>query len=281
MTESLDTLAGALRAHDHDRYLTTLFAPAERREGLLALYAFNLEIAKTAELVTETMIGRIRLQWWYDGLEEIYAGRGRAHYVLSPLARLVGKTGLPQAPFQRLIAAREFDLERQPPSSMMELGSYLDGTSSALVELALATLGEEGDQARHIATHVGQAYGLIGLVRAIPSHAAQGRLYLPEEVMAEVGLDRHRVFALEPSPALSQAAERLCGLAAQSLEELRASTGLRTGKAALPALLPAVLAGRYLRDLRKAGFDPFHPSLRQPRPGRLLALIWAYLKGRV
>ena len=58
MSESLNVLAREIRDHDHDRYLTALFAPADRREGLMALYAFNLEVAKTAELVTETMIGR-------------------------------------------------------------------------------------------------------------------------------------------------------------------------------------------------------------------------------
>lgn len=281
MSESLNVLAREIRDHDHDRYLTALFAPADRREGLMALYAFNLEVAKTAELVTETMIGRIRLQWWYESLEEVYAGHPREHYVLTPLARLIARTGLRQALFQRIIDAREFDLEREPPRKLKELQNYVDGTSGALVELALAALGEESGQARQMATRVGQAYGLIGLVRAIPSHAAQRRLYLPEEIMAEVGLDQGQVFALEPSPVLSRAAERLCDLAARRLEEARASTGPPIAKTARAALLPAVLAARYLRDLREAGYDPYHPRLRQPRPGRLAALTWAYLKGRI
>ncbi len=281
MSESLNALAREIRDHDHDRYLTALFAPADRREGLLALYAFNLEVARTAELVSESMIGRIRLQWWYDSLEELYAGHPRAHYVLTPLARLIARTGLRQALFQRIIDAREFDLEREPPRRLKDLQSYLDGTSSALVELALAALGDESDHAQELAAHVGQAYGLIGLVRAIPSHAAQRRLYLPVEIMADVGLDQGQVFALEPSLALSRAAERLCDLAARRLEDARASAEPPIGKEARAALLPAVLAARYLRDLRKAGYDPYHPSLRQPRPGRLAALTWAYLRGRI
>ena len=36
--EDWQTLAQSLRRHDRDRYLTTLFAPAERRGALTALY---------------------------------------------------------------------------------------------------------------------------------------------------------------------------------------------------------------------------------------------------
>ena len=57
-----------VRKYDKDRFLTALFAPADRREALFALYAFNLEIAKTREVVTEPVLGQIRLQWWYDAI---------------------------------------------------------------------------------------------------------------------------------------------------------------------------------------------------------------------
>ena len=68
-------MAGLVRQHDRDRFLTTLFAPDDRREDLLALYAFNHEVAKTREVVSEPTLGRIRLQWWRDNLEAIYAGQ--------------------------------------------------------------------------------------------------------------------------------------------------------------------------------------------------------------
>jgi phytoene synthase len=200
---------------------------------------------------------------------------------LTSLARLVEAAGLPRAHFERIIDARELDLERREPRSMAELEAYIDGTSSALVELALAALGEESGQAARMARPVGLAYGLVGLVRAVPSHAAQKRLYIPEDVIAEVGLERRRLFELKASPPLRAAAGRLGARAAQCLQEAQALQERPTAKSGLAALLPGVLAARHLRDLRKAGYDPFHPNLRQPRPGRLAALLWAYLRGRI
>ncbi|HEY4547783.1 MAG TPA: squalene/phytoene synthase family protein, partial [Pedomonas sp.] len=78
----LSPTAETVRRHDRERYLTALFAPADRREALFALYAFNYEVAKTREAVTEKTLGRIRLEWWRETIDGIYAGATpRAHYV--------------------------------------------------------------------------------------------------------------------------------------------------------------------------------------------------------
>jgi phytoene synthase len=60
----LSAVAELVRRHDRDRYMTALFAPAARREALFALYAFNYEIARVREAVTQPTLGQIRLQWW-------------------------------------------------------------------------------------------------------------------------------------------------------------------------------------------------------------------------
>ena len=51
--------AQQLRRLDHDRYLTTLFAPGGARERLIALYAFNTEVARVGETVSEPLIGQM------------------------------------------------------------------------------------------------------------------------------------------------------------------------------------------------------------------------------
>ena len=58
-----------MRKHDPDRYFSALFAPADRRPFLFALYAFNHELAHVGESVREPMIGEIRLQWWRETLD--------------------------------------------------------------------------------------------------------------------------------------------------------------------------------------------------------------------
>src|SRR5580698_1565700 len=107
----LSPVAALVRHHDRDRFQTALFAPADRREALFALYAFNYEIARIREAVREEMLGRIRLQWWREIIEVAYAGRPpRRHDTVEVLAETINRYDLTQAHFERLIDAREADL---------------------------------------------------------------------------------------------------------------------------------------------------------------------------
>ncbi|MGQ0675605.1 MAG: phytoene/squalene synthase family protein, partial [Rhodospirillales bacterium] len=115
MGAELSYCGGEVRRHDPDRFLCALFAPAERREDLLALAAFNLELARVRELVSEPMLGRIRLQWWREALGEIYSGMPRRHAVIQPLHETIKRRGLDRALLDRMIDARESDMDGKPP----------------------------------------------------------------------------------------------------------------------------------------------------------------------
>src|SRR5215831_21043396 len=80
-TDRLSTAAELVRRHDPDRFFTALFAPPDRRETLLLLYAVNHELARAREATREPMIALMRLQWW----REIAEGARRRHEVAGPL----------------------------------------------------------------------------------------------------------------------------------------------------------------------------------------------------
>ncbi len=273
----LSPVADLLRRHDRDRYLTALFAPAERRDALMALYAFNHEVAKTRETVTEPMLGRIRLQWWREGLAAAYgSGPVRQHEVMVPLADAIRRFGLTRDELERLIDARELDLEAEPPATVAALEAYCADSSGRLQALALEILGVRDAEAMAAAREVGTAYALTGLLRAIPFHARARRLYIPSDVSHETGLDVAALFELKPTAGLAAAARSLAGRAQAQLSAAR-GRARRLPQAALPALLPARLASIYLRALERGGFDVFDPRLALPRGGNSLRLAWAAL----
>ncbi len=83
LSAGLSPSAAIVRRHDRDRYQTALFAPSDRREALFALYAFNYEVARVRESVTQPMLGRIRLQWWREVVDAAYAGApARRHEIV-------------------------------------------------------------------------------------------------------------------------------------------------------------------------------------------------------
>lgn len=275
----LPSHVAALRRHDRDRYQSCLFAPAAVREHLFALYAFNYEIAKTAEVVSEPMLGQIRLQWWRDSIDGIYAGTPRAHEVVEPLARAVAATGLSREGLEALVTAREFDLEGDPPQDLAALEDYAAGTSSRLILLALQVLAVESPAAEQAARDLGLAWAYLGLLRAMPFHARQKRLFLPADLCREAGLGLGDFFELRRSEALVQVSRQLSELADRHLRKARENAKLVPRKA-LSALLLAPLAERTLKRLEKAGYDPFHPSLQSEAPGQVWRLAWAAWRGR-
>ena len=274
---ALSYCAREVRDQDHDRYLTALFAPADRREAVFALYAFNAEVARTREAVSEPMLGQIRLQWWREAVEGIYQGAVRQHPVVESLREAVQTYGLAPERFETLLDARANDLDDAPPADLAALEAYAGATSGTLSELAMTILGFDDGAPLRAARLVGTAWALIGLMRAVGFHAQTQRLYLPDDLLHGHGIDRRALFELKPSPALNQVVREVTRRAADLLAEARGLKG-DVPRAARCGLLLAPLADRYLRDIAGADYNPF--ALPAAAPAQPLRLTVQSLLGR-
>ncbi len=258
MTEKTpdDYCAERVRRYDRDRFLTALFCPADRRADVLALYAFNLEIAGVRETVSEPLLGHIRVQWWRDALDGVYGGDPPAHHVAQPLSRAVRRHRLDRRIIETMLAARAADLDGVQPPTAAALERFADDTSATVTRLAVKILGVDGGAADEVARHVGVAWALTGLLRAVPIHAAERRVYLPASSCAAAGVAVDGLFAGTPGAGLQRVVAEVATTARVRLHLARALAG-KCPRGAVPALLTAVLAGGYLDRLERLGFDPF------------------------
>jgi phytoene synthase len=278
--DRLSPVAALVRRHDRDRYQTALFAPAARREALFALYAFNYEIARVRESVTQPMLGQIRLQWWRENIAAAFEGGPvRQHVVVAPLIGAIRELALTRAHFDRLIDARETDLGDQPPPNLAALREYAEASSGRLVRLALEMLGVQDPCACEAGLHVGIAYSLAGLLRAMPFHARAGRQFIPADIAGRSGLSEQDYRALRSTSALRSVTAELAAAASGHLGAARAHRA-KIPRSALPALLPAVVAQRSLLRLKRAAYDPFDPALAHPNPLQSWRLAAAVLLNR-
>jgi NADH dehydrogenase [ubiquinone] 1 alpha subcomplex assembly factor 6 len=276
-TDRLSPVAALVRRHDRDRFQTVLFAPAARREALFALYAFNYEIARVREIVTEPMLGQIRFEWWRETIATAFEGGPvRHHAVVEPLTAAIRERALTRAHFDRLIEAREADLADDPPSSLAALEDYAEATSARLVYLALEILGVRGPAAGEAGLHVGIAFALTGLLRAIPF---QARRIIPADIAARHRVTEQDYRAPRAGLALCIAAAELAVAAVSHLDAAHAQRQ-RISRSALPALLPATIAARSLSRLKRAGYDPLDPTLATPDPLQSWRLAAAALFNR-
>lgn len=269
--------AGQVRSLDSDRYVTALFAPASRRADLMALYAFNLELARSREAVSEPALGHIRLQWWRDAIAECYEGRTRRHMVVQPLAAAIERHGLSRHLFERIIEAREADFEPTPFERMEHLLAYADATSGALNLLALEVLGARDHGQEQAAAAVGRSWALTGMVRGLRHLLRTGRSPLPQDLMKKHGLTQAELQSLKRSDALCKTVEEIASIALNTMNDMSVKkTGI-----AVPVLLPSVLTRAYLKRLAGTGHDPFDERNMRPLPYRAWRLMIPSLSGRI
>ena len=247
-----------VRTADKDRFLASLFAPAEPRRHLFALYAFNAEIARVREVVRAPMAGEIRLQWWRDALQGEGHGEVRANPVADALIDTIAAHRLPVEPLLALIEARSFDLYDDPMPTLDALHGYARKTSSSLIELSAVILGGADPIAGGLAGAAGIGSGIARLLQAFPIHAARGRLYLPVDVFTRYGVDVADVHARRATPQLRAALSDLRGRARFELDQVAAAANRLTAQAR-PAFLSVALARLLLDRLEARAADPFVP----------------------
>jgi phytoene synthase len=273
-----------VRRGDRDRYLTALFAPASRRDDLLVLAAFNLEIARAREQVREPMLGLIRLQWWREALDAIFSGSVvRKHPVAEALADAIGQYGLPREPFDRMIAARERDMEAVPSPDMAALETYARETSAPLFLLmAIVLIGApkaDADVNTAALTDAGTGYALTGLLRALPFHAASARVYLPRDRVEAASLTEQDLAHRGPSTARAAIVKEIARNARVFLDRARPAFKSMPRDAA-PLRLSCALARWHLDRLAAAGYEPHAAGVQSTPPWMGWQLGWWRLTGR-
>ena len=190
-----------LREADPDRWLAGLFLREPEREAVTALYAFNIEIARIRDLVSQPLPGEVRLQWWRDLVDGDARGDVAAHPVAASLMTAVRRHALPLPALAGVIDARVHDLYDDLFATVGDLEAYCGATSSVLLRLATLILaGGTEPGSVDAAGHAGVAYGIVGLLRAVPHHALRGRVIIPLDVMERNGATSQMVLSGQRTP---------------------------------------------------------------------------------
>ena len=265
--------ADLVRTHDFESYAAAIFVPVSYRRALLALYAFNVEIVRVREQVTQPLPGEIRLQWWTDMLAGAGHGSVEGNPVAAELLAAIRDYDLPVEPLTRLIEAHQFDLYNDPMPDVAVLEPYLGDTSCTLLSLAARIAGHQSDELDHLTRHAGLAYGITRVIAAFGRDASQRQLFVPRDLLERHGCDLEQVFAGQDSQQLHAA---LGELAEDARSHLDTALALLPGtpRDARMVFLPLTLVRPALDRMVRAGVDPFMPQAAS-RLRTLWTLWWA------
>lgn len=262
--------ADIVRTRDFPSYAASLFVPPGPRRAWLALAAFNTEVARVRDHISQPLPGEIRLQWWRDTLtgeaKDANHGETEGNPVAAELLRAVAHYNLPTDVLVRLIDAHVFDVYDDPMPDMAALEAHCRDTSAALYMLRAQVLGVNSPEIARVAEHAGITQGLTDVMLSLPRHAARRQLYLPADLMNLHGGVAEEIFLHQVSAPLKEALAHLRREARSQMEQALAMLA-DTPPAARPAFLPLAMAGKTLTRLETS--DPFAP----PSPSRL-GTLW-------
>lgn len=259
MADTANIVMDAVRASDHDRYLSALYAPADKRDALFSLYAFNAEIASVRDRIHEPLPGEVRLQWWRDVIAaENDAETG--HPIADALRATIAANRLPKPAFDNMLEARIFDLYDDAMPSRTDLEGYCGETAAALIQLAAMVLDpQEAPRFAELAGRAGCAQAITGLLLLLPLHRRRGQCFVPADILAAAGSSSEEFVKADGGPGAQRAVAAMIALAREHLN------AFERGAAALPAslrpaFLPLVLTRAYLGKME--GRSPLDGAAR-------------------
>lgn len=258
MEDAAKVVMDTVRVADHDRYVSALYAPVDKRDALFTLYAFNAEIAGVRDRIREALPGEVRLQWWRDVITA--DGEGAGHPLADALKHTIAANNLPKQAFDNYLEARIFDLYNDPMPSRTDLEGYCGETASMLIQLAAMVLdAAAAAKFAELAGRAGCAQAMTGLLLLLPLHRARGQCFIPADILAAVGTSRDELLAGDAGGERAVAA--MVALAQEHLSAFE--VGAATLPPSLrPAFLPLALTRAYLDQLEKPGASPLKKTVR-------------------
>ncbi len=205
-----------LRKYDSPSYTLQRFIPPHMLSAYLAIRAFNIEVARIADLVSNPTIGAIRMQFWRDTINSTFDAQPPAEPVAILLASVLEHYKLNKSWFLRVINTREKYLTNPPYTNLNDLETYSENTYSALLYLTLSAYPLNSITMDHIASHIGKAAGICTVLRGFPilafppppsrhpsatsglggppSSSRRGAITLPLDSMAKCGVREEDIY---------------------------------------------------------------------------------------
>ncbi|HTH40927.1 MAG TPA: presqualene diphosphate synthase HpnD [Rhodocyclaceae bacterium] len=159
-------------------YYSFLFLPPERRQAIMALYAFCREVDDVVDECSDPTLARAKLAWWRTEIAGLFEGKA-SHPVTQALATSIQRFDISQELLMEIIDGMEMDLDVARYGTFKDLGLYCYRVASVVGLLAAEIFGYQDRQTLKYAHDLGMAFQLTNIIRDVGEDARRGRIYLP------------------------------------------------------------------------------------------------------
>ncbi len=238
-----------------------------RRQAMFAVYAFARAVDDIADGDAAPAQKSQQLQEWRQEIERVYAGNPATAIGLA-LADAAQTYSLPKQEFLLLVEGMEMDATPIIAPPMETLLAYTRRAAGTIGMLSMPTFGTPpGPVSDRFALALADGLQLTNILRDVREDADIGRLYLPQELLAEHGLDHLPPLEVAAHPATVAVAAALGQTARQRFQDARAAMGSLNRRHIRPALMMMGVYEGYLGRLEQSDWglagEPIRMSKRQ------------------
>lgn len=253
----IDTqLEATLRAGSKSFHLASRFLPARVRGPTLALYAFCRHADDTVDDASSDRDARVAVDALRKRIDRVYSDRGTDALVERAFSRVVQRFEIPRAIPDALVEGMEWDSRGRTYETASDVRAYGVRVAGTVGLMMTLVMGKREPDVLARACELGVAMQLTNIARDVGEDARRGRVYLPNEWLAEAGVDRDELLA---APAATEPVRAVVArlLAEADVLYARADAGI----AHLPAdCRTSIRAARLVyaaigERIRRAGFD--------------------------
>ena len=257
-------------------YYAFLTLPPADRQAIYAVYAFCRYCDDAVDAETTPARQRDKLTQLGAALSDSYAGQAAAPVFLA-LADVARRYAIPEQYFREVLAGVESDLTTARYRDFAELRQYCYRVAAVVGLICLQIFGYRDDRAKEYAVDLGLAMQLTNICRDVKEDWEMGRVYLPQEELAQFGYTEDDLAAGVCNAAFGEL---------MRFQVRRAREYFARGRELLPYLTPrsracpAALGGIYgkvLDRIEAADYDVLHRRIRVSTAAKLRIMAQAWL----
>jgi len=267
--------------HGKTYYLATLLLPKAKRPFVHALYGFARYADEIVDDLASTLTDAEKaaeLKTWGDGVLAGLKSGDSSDQVGRALIDTVNRFAIPHEHFVAFLHSMTMDLTVTEYANYEALLEYVYGSAAVIGLEMVPILGALSPDAYEPAEKLGIAFQLANFIRDVGEDLDRGRVYLPQDELAQFGVDREMLEARTLTPEITAALKFQIERVRQLQRE--ATPGILQLE---PASRPCIEAASELYcgivdEVEAIGYDIFNKRAKTSTGRRMRVAGKAYVK---
>ncbi|XP_043695069.1 phytoene synthase 2, chloroplastic-like isoform X1 [Telopea speciosissima] len=283
LNEAYDRCGEVCAEYAKTFYLGTLLMTPERRKAIWAIYVWCRRTDELVDGPNASHITPTALDRWESRLEDLFAGRP-FDMMDAALSDTVAKFPVDIQPFKDMIEGMRMDLKKSRYENFDELYLYCYYVAGTVGLMSVPVMGiapesqATTESVYNAALALGIANQLTNILRDVGEDSRRGRIYLPQDELAQAGLSEEDIFAGRVTDKWRNFMKKQIKRARMFFDEAEKGVTELSSASRWPVWASLLLYCKILDEIEANDYDNFTKRAFVSKAKKILALPAAYTR---